>query len=310
MLPALETAADDRGLALAWQLQAAAQQYRVRWAAMEEPLAKSLHHAYRSGDRRLVELAQSLQVGSIYYGPTPLPVARAALEEMLEEPAISPWHRASVQARLAGTLGLQGDPEAGRVLMAEARKAFRDLGRELSVLATAFVSGPLELLAGAPARAAEELDAACQGLQAMGDRAFTSTLAALLAESWWRLDDLESAARAAALSRRFAGEGDVISQVRWRSVQAKLHARRGNVEEALTLSSEAVQLVLGTDEVVSQGDVLCDAAEVQLLLGDAEAGRVLLQDGLSRYDRKGAPQASAVARVRLGLLSAAGPAAG
>lgn len=299
VLPVLEAAGDDRGLALARQLQASSLQYRVRWAAMAEPLEKSLHHAYRAGDRRLVELAESLLVGSMFHGPMPLAQTRARLEEMLDQPGASPWHRASVQARLGGTLALQGDPGAGRVLIEEARKVFEDLGRELSVLATAFVAGPVELLAGDPERAAQELRAACDGLVAMGDKAFTSTLAALLGEACWRAGDLDGTSRAVVLSRRLAGQGDVISQVRWRSVQAKLHALWGNAEEALRLSSEAVQLVVGTDEVVSQGDVLADAAEVQLLLGDGTAARVLLRDALSRYERKGAPQAVDVARARL-----------
>jgi hypothetical protein len=301
VLPALEAAADDRGLSLAYQLQASALQYRVRWAAMGAPLEKALHHGQRSGERRLVELAQSLQVGSMFHGPMPLTETRQRLEEMLAQPGGSPWHEASVMARLAGTLALQGDPDAGRVLMAEVRKTFHDLGRELSVLATAFISGPIEMLAGSPETAVAELRAACDGLQAMGDRAFASTLAALLAEACWRNDDQPAASAAVALSRRLAGVGDVISQVRWRCVQAKLEAVRGNAEEALSLSSQAVQLVVATDELASQGDVLVDAAEVQKLLGNRHAAQVLLEDGLARYERKQAPRAADVARARLAL---------
>jgi predicted ATPase len=299
VLPALESARDDRGLSLAYQLEAAALQYRVRWAAMEQPLAKSLHHAGRSGDRRLVELAQSLQVGSMFHGPLPLDQARARLEEMLAQPSASPWHQASVSARLAGILALQGDPEAGRKAIAEVRQVFHDLGRELSSLATTFMSGPIEMLADNPEAAAAQLSEACDGLLAMGDKAFTSTLAALLAEAWWRCGNHEAAAEAVGLSRRLAGMGDVISQVRWRSVQAKLHAVRRNGHEAEALCSQAVQLVIGTDEVTSQGDVLADAAEVQLLLGNRSAAEVLLRDAVERYERKGAPQAVEVVLGRL-----------
>ena len=301
VLPALEVAADDRGLSLAYQLQASALQYRVRWAAMAAPLEKAVHHGQRAGERRLVELAQSLQVGSMFHGPMPLTETRRRLEEMLAEPGGSPWHEASIKGRLAGTLALQGDTVSARVLMAEVRKTFHDLGRELSVLATAFMSGPIEMLAGAPENAAAELRAACDGLQAMGDRAFASTLAALLAEACWRSEDQPGAAAAVALSRRLAGVGDVISQVRWRCVQAKLEAVRRNAEEALALSSHAVQLVVATDELASQGDVLVDAAEVQKLLGNHRAAKVLLEDALARYERKQAPRAAELAQARLAL---------
>jgi class 3 adenylate cyclase/tetratricopeptide (TPR) repeat protein len=300
VLPALAAAGDDRGLAMAYQLQAGMLQYRVRWAAMEAPLQKSLHHAHRSGDRRLVELGQSLLVGSMFHGPMPLDETRGQLEAMLAQPGISPWHHASVSARLAGALALQGDPEGGRAGIALVRETFHDLGRELSVLATAFMSGPIEMLAGAPDRAATVLEEACDGLLAMGDKAFASTLAALLAEAQWRCGNPERAAAAVGLSRRLADIGDVISQVRWRCVQAKLHAVRGNAQEALALSSQAVQLVVATDEVTSQGDVLADAAEVHILLGREQAGRVLLKDALVRYERKGASQAARVVLDRLG----------
>ncbi|HUR51650.1 MAG TPA: AAA family ATPase [Mycobacteriales bacterium] len=301
VLPTLESASDDRGLSLAWQLQASALQYRVRWAAMQQPLEKALHHGQRSGDRRLVEQAQGLQVGSMFHGPMPLGQARLRLDELLAQPGGSPWHQATIAGRRAGALALQGETEQARELIAEVRDTFRDLGRELSVLATAFMSGPIEMLAGAPERAAKELSDAVEGLQAMGDRAFASTLAALLAEACWRCDDQAGAAAAVALSRRLSGVGDVISQVRWRCVQAKLEAVRRNSEVALELSSEAVNLVVSTDELASQGDVLADAAEVQLILGNTTAAGVLLRDALARYERKQAPQAAAVARARLGL---------
>jgi len=135
----------------------------------------------------------------------------------------------------------------------------------------------------------------------MGDRAFASTLAALLAEACWRSEDQPAAAAAVALSRRLAGVGDVISQVRWRCVQAKLEAVRRNAEEALALSSHAVQLVVATDELASQGDVLVDAAEVQKLLGNHRAAKVLLEDALARYERKQAPRAAELAQARLAL---------
>jgi len=291
VLPALKESRDDRGLCLAYQLQASGLQYRVRWGAMEAPLAKALHHANRADDRRLVELVQSLQVGSMFHGPMHLDETRLHLESLLEQRDTSPSHRASVEARLAGTLALQGDPVAGRVGMAKVKRVFHDLGRELSALATAFMSGPVEMLAGAPERAASELRTACDGLMAMGDRAFTSTLAALLAEACWRCEDTEGAARAVELSQRTAAAGDVISQVRWRSVQAKLHALDGRAAEALHLCAEAVELVATTDELTSQGDVLADAAEVQELLGNAAAAQPLLRDAVQRYARKGASQA-------------------
>ncbi len=297
--PVLQAASDDRGLSLAYQLEAAHLQYRVRWDAMGSPLEMALHHAERAGDRRLVELALALQVDSMFYGSMHLDETRHRLEAMLERPGTSPSHRASVEARLAGTLALQGDPAAADAALREVRRVFRDLGRELSALATAVLSGPVALLAGEPDRAIDVLRAATEGFEKLGDRACTAALAGHLAEACWQVSDTAGALDAVALARESAGTGDVISQVRWRSVAAKLHAAEGRDAEALALSAEAVQLVSTTDELTSQGDVLAGAAEVQELLGNVGAAQALLRDAIARYDRKGALQPVSLLAPRL-----------
>ena len=290
VLPVLRAAGDDAGLSLAFQLEAASLQYRLRWAAMAEPLERALHHAERAGDRRLVEQAQAHQVDSWLYGPMPLDEARHRLSALLERPGTSPSHRASVEARLAAVVALQGDPAAGLAALAGVRRVFRDLGRDVSARATAVLTGPLELLAGEPARAAAVLTEATDSFVELGDKGFSSVLASLLAEARWRLGDAAGAVAAVGIARATAGEGDVISQVRLRSVAAKLAAAEGRADEALTLSREARKLVAETDEPVACGDVLADAAEVHQLLGLADDAQALLREAVGHYERKGAVQ--------------------
>jgi class 3 adenylate cyclase/tetratricopeptide (TPR) repeat protein len=304
VMPVLQASGDDGGLSLAYQLQAARLQYRLRWAAMEEPLDQALYHAERAGDRRLVELAQALQIDSIFYGPMHLDETRRRLEAMLERPGTSPSHRASVEARLAATVALQGDPVAARAALSQVRRVFRDLGREVSALATAVLGGPVEMLAGDPERAAALLREATEAFVKLGDKACASALAAHLAEACWRSGDTIGAEEAVGLARDTAGLGDAISQVRWRSVAAKLHAAEGRAEEALALSAEAVDRIRATDELVSQGDVLADAATVQELLGNPGAAQALLRDALVRYERKGAVQSIRMISPRLLILTA------
>lgn len=153
--------------------------------------------------------------------------------------------------------------------------------------------------------AVNELVEACDALNRMGDRSHTSRLFGLLAEAQWRCGDHSAAAGSIQVAREAAGVGDVISQVRWRSVLTKLSAAEGVAVEALQLSAEAVQLVSSTDEVTTQGDVLTDAAEVQELLGNIGAAQVLLGDAVKRYERKGASQAIRVVAHRLYVRSGA-----
>jgi tetratricopeptide (TPR) repeat protein len=304
VIPVLQASGDDGGLSLAYQLQAARLQYRLRWAAMEQPLDQALHHAERAGDRRLVELAQALQIDSIFYGPMHLDETRRRLEAMLERPGTSPSHRASVEARLAAAVALQGDPLAARAALSQVRRVFRDLGREVSALATAVLGGPIEMLAGDPERAAALLREATEAFVKLGDKACASGLAAHLAEACWRSGDTIGAEDAVGLARDTAGQGDAISQVRWRSVAAKLHAAEGRAQEALALSAEAVERIRETDELVSQGDVLADAATVQELLGNPGAAQGLMRDALVRYERKGAVQSIRMLSPRLLILTA------
>ena len=288
VVPVLRDAGDDAGLSLVHQLQASGLQYRVRWEAMQEPLDLALRHARRAGDQRLRELAESLLVGSLFHGPTHVVEVRRRLQLMVEAPGISRPHRASVLARLAGTVALQGEVVSALALLDEAREVFRSLGRELSAAATAFMRGPVLLLADDPSAAAQVLEESCGVLATMGDRAYASTLLALLAEARWRCGDRGAAQAAVDACRRTGAEGDVITQLRWRSVQAKLSALDGDAEQAVQLADSAVRLAARTDEVASQGDVLADRAETRALLGDQHGAQTDLRDAVERYERKGA----------------------
>lgn len=289
--PLLRVEGDHAGLSLLYQLQAGALQDGVRWAAMQEPLDQALRHAYLAGDKRLRELAESLLVGSLFHGPTHVVEVRRRLTSMAEAPGISRPHRASVLARLAGTMALQGDVTTALATLDEVREVFRSLGRDLSAAATAFVRGPVLLLADDPQAAAAELEEACAAMASMGDRAYASTLLALLAEARWRCGDRAGAQAAVDACRRTGADGDVITQLRWRAVQAKLTALGGDAGPALALADAAVRLAARTDEVTSQGDVLADRAEARALLGDQAGAQHDLRDAIARYERKGAVRA-------------------
>ena len=62
-----------------------------------------------------------------------------------------------------------------------------------------------------------------------------------------------------------AGAGahdDIVTQVIWRGVQAKILAHHGRPEEAETLARNAVALVAPTDLLSHHGDAMLDLAEV------------------------------------------------
>ena len=71
------------------------------------------------------------------------------------------------------------------------------------------------------------------------------------------------------------------------ATRAKMLARRGETDEALRLSAEAVALARRGDCLMDIGDYLRDRAEVFRLLGRPDEERSALEEALVAYERKG-----------------------
>lgn len=78
---------------------------------------------------------------------------------------------------------------------------------------------------------------------------------------------------------------DIEAQAFWRATRAKVLARRGDAEEALRLSAEAVDWIRRSDHVQAIGDCLFDRAEVLRLLGRQDDARPLLVEALDLCER-------------------------
>ena len=85
----------------------------------------------------------------------------------------------------------------------------------------------MELLAGDAAAAEVSLRSGFEALQQMGEHAFLSTTAAFLARAVFAQERIDEAEELARLSARLSASGDLVTQVMWRSVQARILARRG-----------------------------------------------------------------------------------
>ena len=109
----------------------------------------------------------------------------------------------------------------------------------------------------------------------------------LLAQVLYRLGRFEEAEEWAARAEQTTLPEDVVGQAWWRSVRALLLASRGEAEESLRLSAEAIDLLHGTDGLVFTGDALAARAEVLQLLGRPDEARPVLEEALAVYERKG-----------------------
>jgi hypothetical protein len=88
---------------------------------------------------------------------------------------------------------------------------------------------------------------------------------------------------------------DILTQVIWRGVKAKILAHEGRAEAAEALAREAVDLVQATDLLLWRGDAMLDLAEVLRL--SSRMYHETARGALSEYDQKGNAIGSARARA-------------
>jgi hypothetical protein len=107
------------------------------------------------------------------------------------------------------------------------------------------------------------------------------------------------------ISARLAGRDDVLTQILWRGVRARLLARRGDLGAAAALARVAVGLADTTDFVNHRADAFLDLSHVLEASGRAPESVVAATEALRLYESKRNVVAAAFARERLAELGAA-----
>jgi tetratricopeptide (TPR) repeat protein len=209
---------------------------------------------------------------------------------------------AMISCCIAHLRSMQGEFEGARSLFASSRASFEELGWKFETAMVSLDSGPAELLAGDAIAAEAELRADFDRLEKMGERNYISTIAGYLAEALYRQDRLDEAEYFATYCSDVASHDDVMSQAQWRSVKAKLLARRGAVSDAEALARQAAGLVKPTDFLDLHATVLLDLAEVLSILGRPGEAIEATEEGLELFERKGNEVAAARARASLDHL--------
>jgi tetratricopeptide (TPR) repeat protein len=107
------------------------------------------------------------------------------------------------------------------------------------------------------------------------------------AHALYELGRFEDAEGGASTAEELAAEDDVEAQALWRSVRAKLLARRGRHGEALALAEQAVAILRDTDATTMQADALLDLATVDTLRGARDEAVAAADEARMRYGLKG-----------------------
>jgi predicted ATPase/class 3 adenylate cyclase len=304
VIPVLEQVGDQRGLARAWRLRAVSEWVEARTAAAAEAWEQAAGHARLAGDEYERAKILAWVASSLWFGPVPVDEAIRRCEEIRADVSGSLVSRAEVLRPLGALHGFAGRFDVARSFFATSASIFDELGLSLNSV-TSHHEAVVEMLAGNHAFAEEHLRAAYDTLEAMGERSFRSTTAAFLAQAAFGQGRFEEAEWATKMSEELAQPDDLLTQILWRGVRAKLLAGRGQFEDAETLAREAVTLAAMTDLVNFHADALADLAVVLEAAEHRTETSAILAEALRMYELKGNTVGASRALTRLDALSPA-----
>jgi predicted ATPase len=301
VIPVFERCADDLGLCRARRLEAWLHWNEARAEAAAAAWERAAAHAHEAGDRHVRNEILTWVASSLWFGPTPADEGVRRCEAMREEVRESPESEAAILRHLAGLHAMLGRFDLARRLLATSNAAYADLGLTLNA-ATSQNEAVIELLAGNPAAAEESLRTGCRALEEMGERMFLPTTAAFLARAILEQGRDPEAEELADLSARLAGPTDLLSQVLWRGVRARVLTRRAELQEAEALAREAVTLAGATDFLNHRADAFLDLSHVLEASRGGDETLTATAEALRLYELKGNVIAAAATRRRLEQL--------
>jgi class 3 adenylate cyclase/tetratricopeptide (TPR) repeat protein len=280
--------ADDHdGLALAWRLRVGRHGIAAEFAESARAAEQVVHHARLAGNHRYETRGASGYAQAALFGPTPVAEAIARCSALLEQVDSDRRTGAFIRSVLAELTAMDNRIDEGRALLAASVSQLAELGSNVLASSSSSESARIEILAGNLQGAQELLWKDHHALTAMGERYLLPSVDGLLARVLYTLDRFDEAEELAVAVREMAIEDDLDAQALWRSVRAMLLARRGDVEDAVTLSLEAIDMRRRSDAIVFLADALADFSEVLRFTGREDEVRAVRNEALRLYERKG-----------------------
>jgi tetratricopeptide (TPR) repeat protein len=306
----LEAEGDLAGLAKAWLVTGQLRLHRGEWPADEEALERAVALGRQSGNHPVAQEATHWLAVSLSLLRVPVDAAISRAEQLLQGASGEPWAEARILVPLSELYAYAGRFAAARGALARARLVDTEAGAKLHVATSAILAGPVELMAGNPAAAERYLWEAYEMLRAMGERGYLATVAGELADVLYARERYDEAQRITEEAQAVTAADDIDAQARWRSVQAKLCARRGDFAVARQRAGEAEALVSpAVSFPVLHAEVLMAKAEVNRLAGAPDQAAASVRAALQIYQDRGiAPLAEQATAALASLAAAAGTA--
>ena len=203
---------------------------------------------------------------------------------------------------LAGLYAMLGRFDEARELLDLAYRRLEDLGFVTLTSSGTQFEGLVGILAGDLTRAEERLKFGLGRLEEMGEKAFVSSLTALLAEVLYRQESNEEAKTFVDRSEETAAPDDLAAQIAWRTVRAKILAATGRLEDAEVLARYAVSLAGETDWSNDHAAACVALGEVLRTRGRPQEAEGAIREALALYEAKGNTVAAEEVRALLAGL--------
>jgi class 3 adenylate cyclase/tetratricopeptide (TPR) repeat protein len=286
-IPTLEAERDDRALGRAYLCIAHVKGgFYCEYGPMEESAARAAMH-YRRGGWSPSSALDYLG-NALYFGPKPVPEAIEQCEGLLREHDGDRASEANIILWLGGLEAMQKNFAAARAHVSRARTIYNEFGLPVNAVdACGRAFAAIDMLASLPAQAERALRESCEFLQQHHQIAPLATRAGELAQSIYeqgRYDDAEAWTRVA---RDSAGNDDLDAALSWQTVQAKIAARYGRIEEAERLARQTLELVTRTDSLNRHADSLMALAEVLEIANRSDEAEKMVRSALGLYELKG-----------------------
>jgi class 3 adenylate cyclase/tetratricopeptide (TPR) repeat protein len=298
---------DEGGMARALRirllLHGNAGRYDEAAAAAEE----LIRHAERANDDRLVRRGGAVYASAAVLGSTPVDRAMAECLRVIERVRGDRRAEATIEGAVAQLHAMRGEFDAARAAYGREQDLLRDLGAGRDAASTSIESSKVEILAGDLERAEAELRRDNADLEAMGERYFRSTVAALLARVVALRGETEEAARVLETASQIADPDDVELRVLIGSAKALIARQDGRNEEAVALAAEAATLAEDTHDLRLRAEALRDLGTAYESSGRRDEARRPLMEALNLYEAKGDVVSASATRRLLGEASAALP---
>jgi class 3 adenylate cyclase/tetratricopeptide (TPR) repeat protein len=297
-IPVFEQAGDRRGLAYAWFGISQVHHGLCRFALRNEALERALGYAIAAGDERSVRKIRAALNAGYLFGPGPADEGLRWFDTVESDHISEPW----LLAGRASLHALQGHQDVARDLLREARERCGELGLEIGAALNGEFSWYVQVRAGDPEAAASALQESCRLLDEMGERGWLSTQAGELGHVLCDLGRYDEAEEWAGKSAALGAADDIITQMLWRQILARVRAHEGAFDEAERLAREAVAYGDETDMLTGKGLAHLDLAEVLVVAGRAEEAGAELEQAVALFEQKGDVAMAGLARTRFDRL--------